>query len=206
MPTPDALTRAASAVVDLYRDGAADYVARRTTTLFERPWLDRFLALAPDGPVLDLGCGFGEPVARYLIARGRRVIGVDASAALLDHARAAWPNQTWVEADMRAFTPGAPVAAVIAWHSLFHLRPAQQAELIARIGGWLVEGGVAMFTSGDRADERLGDWNGVPLYHASLDPGAYAAALARGRLRVVEQVTDDASAGNATIWLARKGG
>lgn len=204
MSAPDALTRAASAVVDLYRDGAADYVARRSTTLLERPWLDRFLALAPDGPVLDLGCGFGEPVARYLITRGRRVIGVDASRPLLDRACAVWPDQTWIEADMRTFTPDAPAAAVIAWHSLFHLRPAEQADLIGRMGEWLDEGGVAMFTSGDRADERLGDWNGAPLYHASLDRTAYATALARGGFEVVDQVTDDVSTGNATIWLARK--
>lgn len=206
MPAPDALNRAASAVTDLYRDGASDFVARRDRSLFERPWLDRFLALAPKGPVLDLGCGSGDPIARYLIDQGRAVIGVDASGPLLDHARAAWPDQTWLEADMRAFAPEAPVAAVVAWHSLFHLRPDEQADLIGRMGGWLADSGALMFTSGDRAAETLGDWAGEPLYHASLDPADYVAALARAGLTVVEHVAADAATGDATVWLARKPG
>jgi cyclopropane fatty-acyl-phospholipid synthase-like methyltransferase len=32
---------------------------------------------------LDLGCGAGEPIARYLIDAGCRVTGVDASSAMV---------------------------------------------------------------------------------------------------------------------------
>jgi SAM-dependent methyltransferase len=51
---------------------------------------DRFLELlpAPSGLTLDLGCGEGR-FPRDLKARGYEVIGVDASATLIEHARLA---------------------------------------------------------------------------------------------------------------------
>ena len=52
--------------------------AQRGRDLHERSWLDRFAAMLPEGgTILDIGCGVGEPIARYLIERGFAVTGVD---------------------------------------------------------------------------------------------------------------------------------
>ena len=52
--------------------------------------------------VLDLGCGIGDQAAE-LVARGARVIGVDANEALLDEARARrLPNTEFRRGDLRA--------------------------------------------------------------------------------------------------------
>lgn len=57
----------------------------RGRTLFEKAWLDRFLALIHmDGTILDLGCGSGEPIARHV-----------ACAASLSHGRSA----VWTKRD-----------------------------------------------------------------------------------------------------------
>jgi hypothetical protein len=62
----------ADRIVDLYARRAADWDADRGRDLFEKPWLDRFLALIPEGgTILDLGCGMGEPIAAHLIGQGR---------------------------------------------------------------------------------------------------------------------------------------
>lgn len=83
----------ADGVIDLYSRRARDFDADRTKTLFERPWLDALLDHVPEaGTVLDLGCGSGEPIARHLIERGRRVTGVDASPGLIDLCRARFPE------------------------------------------------------------------------------------------------------------------
>lgn len=51
--------------------------------------LDRRLALAPGDVVLDVGCGTGADVRRFArqVAPGGRVVGIDASAAMIDVAR-----------------------------------------------------------------------------------------------------------------------
>ena len=65
------MTGSAEGVIDLYSRRAAEWDADRSRALIEKPWLDRFLAhVPPGGSVLDLGCGSGEPIARYLIEQG----------------------------------------------------------------------------------------------------------------------------------------
>ena len=43
--------------------------------------------LPPHGNVLDVGCGAGVPVARFLVDAGFNVTGVDVSSSMLDLAR-----------------------------------------------------------------------------------------------------------------------
>jgi SAM-dependent methyltransferase len=67
-------------VYHLYQRFARDYDRDRGRTLMERAYLDDMLARLADRPrVLDLGCGSGEPIARYLVERGCALTGVDRS-------------------------------------------------------------------------------------------------------------------------------
>ena len=72
-------------IIDLYERHAYDYVAdRRDVGWNESAWLDRFSALLPRGAsILDIGCGSGEPIARYLIGHGFAVDGVDTSPTMI---------------------------------------------------------------------------------------------------------------------------
>ena len=69
---------------------AENYEAFMVPPLFA-PWADELaarVAPAPGAAVLDVGCGTGI-VARRLAGDGRRVVGLDATAAMLEVARAA---------------------------------------------------------------------------------------------------------------------
>jgi SAM-dependent methyltransferase len=76
----------ADKIIDLYERHAHDYVAdRRSVGWNESAWLDRFSALLSQGAsILDIGCGSGEPNARYLIDQGFAVDGVDTSPTLIE--------------------------------------------------------------------------------------------------------------------------
>ncbi len=90
-------------VQSVYDRHAQAYDKARGRSLFEARWLARFAACLPQGGrVLDLGCGAGEPIARWFMAEGFAVTGVDFSAPMLDIARARWPNGDWRQADMRS--------------------------------------------------------------------------------------------------------
>jgi 2-polyprenyl-3-methyl-5-hydroxy-6-metoxy-1,4-benzoquinol methylase len=72
-----------------------------------RAWLTRFSAGLPDGAgVLDLGCGTGQPMGRWLAQQGFAITGVDSSAAML-YARALQPAQEWCRATCRRSRWGA---------------------------------------------------------------------------------------------------
>lgn len=68
----------------LYQENALAWDGERGRNLIERAWLERFAALLPPGGrVLDLGCGSGDPIARWLIGHGFALTGVDMSSALI---------------------------------------------------------------------------------------------------------------------------
>lgn len=192
-------------IAHTYHRQAASFDAARDRSLYERPWLDRLTAgLAPGAPVLDLGCGAGEPIAAYLAAQGFTVTGLDISAPMLAMARTRLPQARFIEGDMRALSLGTRFAAIVAWDSLFHLRPAGQLALIPRLAAHLAPGARLLFTCGPDAGEPVGAVGGEPVYHASLSPAAYATALEEAGLLPRAFVAEDPATQGRSLWLAER--
>lgn len=205
-PVDHAPHAAAAEIAGLYDRHAAAWVRRRGTRLIERDWLAAFRAALPPGrrAVLDIGCGTGVPIAAHLIARGCRLTGVDAAHAMLARARAAFPAQRWIQADMRALPDLGTFDGILAWHSFFHLPPTDQPAMFAVFRRLAAHGAVLMFTSGTEAGEALGEFEGEPLYHGSLATGEYLRLLAEHGFSVLRHVEQDPGCGGATVWLARR--
>ncbi|HEY4102338.1 MAG TPA: class I SAM-dependent methyltransferase, partial [Polyangiaceae bacterium] len=80
----------------------------------------------PPGKVLDVGCGSGDPLARYFIEKGYAVTGIDAVDELLELCRERFPQMSWIRTDMRSMAVPGLFNIVIAWDSFFHLSPDDQ--------------------------------------------------------------------------------
>lgn len=193
-------------IAELYQRHASAFDAARRGSFPERTWLERFERMLPRGAeLLDLGCGGGEPIARFLVDHGHRLTGVDTSATLINLARTRFPRHKWIEADMMRFGgDSGAYDGILAWCSLFHLEVDQQEKLIRRMSIWLRKGGVALFNTGPAHGVAMGEFEGEELYHASLSPAEYRAILAESGLTVVNHVSEDASCGGFTVWLVGK--
>jgi trans-aconitate methyltransferase len=199
------LSDKADQIIGLYERRAHEWDEVRSRGLFERAWLDRFIALLPaGGSVLDIGCGSGEPIARYLIDRGLSATGVDSSSAMIGMCQARFPEQTWCVADMRTLGLGRTYDGVLAWDSFFHLRPEDQRPMFAVFAAHAVPGAALMFTSGTSFGEAIGTFHGEALYHGSLDTAEYRALLEAQGFQVVAHVVEDPHCGGRTIWLAQR--
>lgn len=200
------MTSHSDSIIDLYDRNAADWALRsRSRTFVEQGWIDRFLAdLPPGGTILDLGCGSGEPIARYVIDRGFRVTGVDSSPALIEFCRDRFPDQRWIVADMRSLSLGRRFDGILAWNSFFHLAPEAQRRMFPIFADHAAGGAGLMFTSGTAFGEAIGTYQDEPLYHASLDTPEYRKLLNANGFDVVSHVAEDQTCGGLTIWLARR--
>jgi SAM-dependent methyltransferase len=195
----------ADRIIDLYDRHAATWDKERSRDLFERPWLDRFLALVPQGgSIVDIGCGCGEPIARYLIEAGYELTGVDSSPTMIGLCKRRFLNETWVAADMRSLFLGRQFNGILAWDSFFHLRQDDQRKMFPIFRRHAAPKATLMFTSGPRADVAMGTYQGEPLYHASLAPDEYRVLLNEHGFDVVSYVPEDPGCGRHTIWLARR--
>ena len=191
-------------IIGLYRRHATAWLRQRGRHLMERKWLDRFVAQLPAKPrVLDIGCGPGEPIARYLLETGCAVTGIDAAPEMIEIAKGYFPDATWLVSDMRSLDLNATFEGLLAWNSFFHLSPADQREMFPIFRRHAAAGAVLMFTSGPSFGEAIGTFEGEPLYHASLDPTEYRQLLDSNGFEIVDHVVEDPDCGRHTIWIGR---
>lgn len=157
------------------------------------------------GTILDLGCGSGEPIGRYFIESGYRVVGVDSSPSLIEICRTQFPDSEWVVADMRDLDLDRHFDGILAWDSFFHLGMNEQRALFPRFALHSLPGAPLMFTSGPAEGEVIGSYCGEPLYHASLGRAEYEQLLATNGYVVQAHVAEDPRCGQHTVWLATYG-
>lgn len=195
-------------VIDLYCCHAAEWdAARRRNDWIDRAWIEAFAKeLTIGSSVLDLGCGGGEPVARYLVDHGLRVTGIDSSPQLIALARNRMPEQEWIVADMRRLALNRRFDGILAWDSYFHLAHEAQRLMFAIFSAHANGHAVLLFNTGPEHGEATSTFTfkDEQLYHASLAPAEYRALLEQHGFEVVRHVTNDARSGGRTAWLCRR--
>lgn len=154
------------------------------------------------GTVLDVGCGMAEPIGAYVMAAGRRLVGVDSSPTLVGLARARYPDHEWLVGDMRTLDLGRRYDGILAWDSAFHLYARGQHGMFPRFAAHARPGARLMFTSGTAAGEAIGEYRGEPLYHASLATDDYERLLRTHGFARRAYVAEDPCCGRHTVWLA----
>ncbi|GAA0525085.1 class I SAM-dependent methyltransferase [Chitinophaga japonensis] len=172
--------------------------------VMEQAYLDSLVEITGKGAdVLDLGCGTGAPIMRYLLSKGMQVTGVDASYRMLDIAKKNLPSADFVQADMRRLSLSRKFDAIIAWHSLFHLPPEDQPPMFQVFKSHLNSKGVLLFTSGTAYGETWVMNGGINLFHGSLDTHQYQSLLEAHGFRILLYREGDPACGNANVWMAQ---
>ncbi|HEX4905682.1 MAG TPA: class I SAM-dependent methyltransferase [Acidimicrobiales bacterium] len=153
----------------------------------EGPIVQAIIDELPVGTALDAACGTGRHT-EHLVARGHRVIAVDASPDMLERARARVPGAEYHEADLHELPlPDEHVDLVVCALALAHVPDLDAAfRELARVvkpGGHLVISDAHGLAAGIRPPVILADQDGTPGYlpHTNRLVGDYVrAALASG--------------------------
>ena len=120
-------------------------------------------ALEPIGPFgsgVDLCCGTGAGSGVLRELCGKRVVGVDFSAGMLQVARAAEPGVDWVRADVRRLPFAAGFDLAVSFGAFGHFLPRERPVLFAQAYAALRPGGLFAFPIAAPAPV------GSPLYWA----------------------------------------
>jgi 2-polyprenyl-3-methyl-5-hydroxy-6-metoxy-1,4-benzoquinol methylase len=170
--------------------------------------LEDLASLLPsEAAVLDLGCGAGVPVTRWLADRGFAVTGVDVSAKQLELARTNVPEGTFLKADMTevVFAPES-FDAVVAFHSIIHVPRTEHPTLLRSVHRWLEPGGALLATMTvvdyEGRDEDWEGW-GAPMVWSHYDKNANVAMLrdAGFEIRYAEPRTGGGTGDETETWL-----
>lgn len=133
-------------VVAAYDAAAAAYSETLIEELIGKPfdvWLLERIADEPGGPIMDLGCGPGQ-IAAFLADTGAEVHGLDASPAMVEQARANFPDLDFAVGRFHQLLrprTAAAWGAIVAWYAFVHLAPSELAPTLAVAAGTLRPGG-----------------------------------------------------------------
>lgn len=94
----------------------------------------------PGERILDLGCGTGELTAQ-IAARGAHVLGVDASASMVEKARQSFPHLRFQQADARELGTEQPFDAVFSNATLHWIAEKEQPSVLMNVFAALKPGG-----------------------------------------------------------------
>jgi SAM-dependent methyltransferase len=109
-----------------YEEGAQKYRDSKDERIIQSEIFEKWFSLIREGPVLDLGCGSGYPVAERFIRGNKKYLGVDLAEVQIELAKTQYPSlrNNFKVAEMLETCQNAGSACyggIICLHSLFHL-------------------------------------------------------------------------------------
>jgi cyclopropane fatty-acyl-phospholipid synthase-like methyltransferase len=169
-------------------------------------YVDRVLEGLPSGArVLDLGCGTGDPIAKYIVEKGFRVIGVDQSEKMLEIARKVVPEAEFIQSDMINVQLADRFGAAIAWDSIFHVERQSHSGIFHKLAKSLEPGGrLLLSVGGSGADDFTSEMFGHSFFYSGHEPEVARELLeAEGFEIELWEVDDPSSRGHIAV-IARK--
>lgn len=143
------------------------------------------------GSLLDLGCGAGEPIARFFTDCGWQVTGVDFSEKMLELAAKYVPEMITMQRDMRDVQFAAQsFDAITAIYSLFHVPSSDHVLMFEKFNRWLRPGGKALFTyatkeyTGSEEFDGYKEFMGQSLYYSHKSTSALYCDLHKAGFKI----------------------
>ncbi|MFD1673932.1 class I SAM-dependent methyltransferase [Alicyclobacillus fodiniaquatilis] len=201
--SPDEIRENYDKIADFYEQGRSKTIGLN--------YVDKFLSLIPrhlnhlkPPSVLDIGCGTGIPLTRYLVSSGASVTGLDISAKMLEKARQMLPEVTFITSDITSCMINGNFDGVLAWDALFHIPLEKQIDTLKKVIRSLRPSGVALFTTGGHRGELVSEMFGQKFYYSSLSKRQYEDILAEENCQVLFNEVDDPSGHGHRVICCKK--
>ena len=134
--------------------------------------LEDFTSLLPrNAKVLDLGCGAGVPVTKFLVDSGLSVTGVDFSESMLNLAAMNVPEATFMKKNMTELDfKYNSFDGLTACYSIIHVPREKHVPLFQTFHRILKPNGILLISMGSTDWEGIEDFHGTQMFWSHYDP------------------------------------
>jgi len=189
-----------------YNQCARDYLDNRG--LFKNiKYLDDLISKLHDrAKILDLGCGAGIPVDRYLLEKNFEVIGVDISEEQIFLAKKNLPKGDFFVGDMSKINfPESSFDAVISFYAIFHLPREEHVSVLKNIYSFLKPGGFLLITMGSSDWEGTEkDFHGVKMFWSHYGREKNLELIKSAGFNIITEEIDTSGGEKHLVILATK--
>jgi len=164
------------------------------------------ILLEPNSLILDLGCGAGEPIDKFFINKGHKVVGIDISEKQVARAKKNVPQAEFLVGDISKLKTGEyHVNAVVSFYVSFHIPRTRHYELLQKINSFLPRGGYLLATMGSRnISSRIVTFWGVKMYWSQYEPAVNRKIIKQAGFKILLDEIDTSSGEKHQMILAQK--
>jgi len=144
--------------------------------------------LPKNSKILDVGCGSGIPVAKFLVGKKFDVIGIDLSENMVKMARKNVPNGKFYVMDMEKMKfPSESFDSIVAFYSIIHIPRKHHRRILNNFYRILKPSGFLLITAGFGDDEYSieNNWFGAKMYWSHFDKETNLELIKKAGFRIV---------------------
>jgi cyclopropane fatty-acyl-phospholipid synthase-like methyltransferase len=189
-----------------YNKLAQNYLAARKIHSNDRHLEKLNSFLKPHSKILDIGCGAGIPVDKYLLSFGHKIIGIDISEKQIELAKKNFPRGEFKVEDMSELKKGEySVDAVVSFYAIFHTPRGIHGGTLKKINSFFKSNGLLLITMGSSEWEgKESGFVGGEMYWSHFGKEQNRKLVEEAGFDILMDEIDDSDGEKHQIILARK--
>lgn len=175
--------------------------------IFEnRKYLDDLIyRLEPNSSILDVGCGAGSPIDKYLVEKGFKVTGIDISSEQIRLAKEIVPQAKYLVKDMsEADFPDTYFDSAISFYAIFHVKREEHQALFDKLFSIIKPGGYILVTMGAEEWEGFEDFHGSEMFWSHFGASKNLEIVTSAGFKLVNHEIDSPGDEKHLVVLAQK--
>ena len=189
-----------------YNQCAKNYADNRDLFKSQKYLEDLAEKLPVGAKILDIGCGSGVPIDKFLLEKGFKVTGVDISEEMVKLAKINLPNGNFFVKDMAEIDfSECSFNAIVSFYAIFHIPREEHLPLLKKLHTLLKTDGYLLITMGSSDWEGTeDDFHGAKMFWSHYGAKKNTELVKNAGFETIIDEVDDSGGEKHQIILAKK--
>lgn len=189
-----------------YNQCAKNYAANRDLFKNQKYLEDLAKELSAGAEILDIGCGSGVPIDKFLLGKGFKVTGIDISEEMVRLAKENLPTGRFMVKDMTEidFSENS-LDAIVSFYAIFHIPREEHLPLLKKLHALLKIDGYLLITMGSSDWEGIeDDFHGAKMFWSHYDKDKNVGLVKQAGFQIIYDMVDTSGGEKHLVIFAQK--